>query len=235
MEVVVRAPDLLAGAARERGVDRAAGGREAPLGAAHEAAPLVGLVELEATRSSSRTGPASSRGPRRTARRRSRTDASSAACPTRPDELARPSGCRALADRSSSRGVPIAFAASTTTLRRLEVLARRRGRSTSRRSRGPASFVSMRRTRAPVISRAPMAIAFGQWVRSVDAFAPSLQPCWQVPRWTHGRRPSYGGGQDRVGLRPPVPAEPGRAPGRPSARPAPIGSGGSGGSSPPGG
>jgi hypothetical protein len=54
----------------------------------------------------------------------------------------------------------------------------------------PRAFVSIRRTRAPVIRRAPFAIAFGQWVRSVDALAPSLQPDWHVLRWTHGRRPS---------------------------------------------
>ena len=83
----------VAGTARERGVDRPERRRQAPLGAADEAALLVGLVELEATRSSSRTGPASSRGSRRTARRRWRTDASSAACPTRPELFASPSGC----------------------------------------------------------------------------------------------------------------------------------------------
>jgi hypothetical protein len=46
--VVLRAPGLLAGPARERGVDRAAGRGEAPAGAADEAAFLVGLIELEA-------------------------------------------------------------------------------------------------------------------------------------------------------------------------------------------
>ena len=35
--------------------------------------------------------------------------------PTSPEEFASPSGWRAVADRSSSRGVPIAFAARTTT------------------------------------------------------------------------------------------------------------------------
>src|SRR3954452_3754237 len=45
---MVRAPRLLAGPARERRVDRAAGRREAPAGAPDEAALLVGLVELEA-------------------------------------------------------------------------------------------------------------------------------------------------------------------------------------------
>ena len=54
----------------------------------------------------------------------------------------------------------------------------------------PFASVSILRTRAPVISRAPLAIAFGQWVRSVEALAPSLQPDWHVLRWTHGRRPS---------------------------------------------
>ena len=54
----------------------------------------------------------------------------------------------------------------------------------------PLSFVSSRRTRAPVSSRAPLAMAAGQWVRSVEALAPSLQPCMHVPRWTHGLRPS---------------------------------------------
>ena len=45
--VVVGAPDLLAGPARQRRVDRPAGRREAPARAADEAALLVGLVELE--------------------------------------------------------------------------------------------------------------------------------------------------------------------------------------------
>ena len=45
--MVVRAPGLLAGPAGERRVDRPAGRREAPAGAADEAALLVGLVELE--------------------------------------------------------------------------------------------------------------------------------------------------------------------------------------------
>ena len=47
VEVVVRAPHLRAGAARQGGVDRAERGREAPLRAADEAPPLVRLVELE--------------------------------------------------------------------------------------------------------------------------------------------------------------------------------------------
>ncbi len=109
--------------------------------------------------------------------------------PTTPDEFASPSGCAGLADSSSSRGVPIALAATTTT---------RAGSKCSAPTlsiqvapvASPRASVSILRTRAPVTSRAPRAIALGQWVRSVDALAPSLQPCWQVLRWTHGRRPS---------------------------------------------
>ncbi len=47
LQVVVGPPRLLAGAARQRGVDRTTRRREAPLRAADEPAPLVGLVELE--------------------------------------------------------------------------------------------------------------------------------------------------------------------------------------------
>ena len=109
--------------------------------------------------------------------------------PTSPDELASPSGYLALDESRSSRGVPMAFAAITTTLA---------GSKCSFPSRSiqvapvasPAAFVSILRTRAPVTSRAPFAIAFGQCVTSADAFAPSLQPDWQVLRWTQGRRPS---------------------------------------------
>ena len=109
--------------------------------------------------------------------------------PTRPDEFARPSGCRSSAEFSSSLGVPIAFAATTTTLAASRCSLPSRSIQVAPVAR-PRSLVSIRRTRAPVTSRAPRAIAFGQWVRSVDALAPSLQPDWQVLRWTHGRRPS---------------------------------------------
>ena len=47
MGVMAGAPDLLAGPARQRRVDRTTGGCEAPARAADEAALLVGLVELE--------------------------------------------------------------------------------------------------------------------------------------------------------------------------------------------
>jgi hypothetical protein len=98
----------------------------------------------------------------------------------------------------------------------------------------PWAFVSMRRTRAPVTSRAPRAIALGQWVRSVDALAPSLQPDWQVLRWTHGRRPSYGA--DRIAFDSGHQCQPRRECARATfSPPAPIGSGGSGGSSASGG
>ena len=109
--------------------------------------------------------------------------------PTSPDEFARPSGCAAPAESSSSRGVPIAFAATTTTLAGSRCSSPSLSIHVAPVAR-PRSLVSIRRTRAPVTSRAPSAIALGQWVRSVDAFAPSLQPDWQVLRWTHGRRPS---------------------------------------------
>jgi hypothetical protein len=109
--------------------------------------------------------------------------------PTRPDEFARPSGWAGESESSSSRGVPIAFAATTTTLAGSKCSPPSRSIQVAPVAR-PCLSVSMRRTRAPVTSRAPLAIAFGQWVWSVDAFAPSLQPDWHVLRWTHGRRPS---------------------------------------------
>src|SRR6188508_2311304 len=111
--------------------------------------------------------------------------------PTSPDELARPSGCLALADSNSSRGVPIALAANTTTLAGWKCSLPSASSHVAPVAR-PSLLVSILRTRAPVISRAPSAIALGQWVWSVEALAPSLQPDWQVDRWTHGRRPSYG-------------------------------------------
>ncbi len=109
--------------------------------------------------------------------------------PTRPDEFANPSGLRGPAEFSSSRGVPIALAATTTTLAGSKCSPPSTSSQVAPVARPDAS-VSMRRTRAPVTSRAPRAMALGQWVRSVDAFAPSLQPDWQVLRWTHARRPS---------------------------------------------
>jgi len=50
----------------------------------------------------------------------------------------------------------------------------------------PLPFVVISRTRAPVTSFAPAAIAAGQSVRSVDPFAPSGQPNMQTPRRAHG-------------------------------------------------
>ena len=94
----------------------------------------------------------------------------------------------------------------------------------------PSAFVSMRRTRAPVTSRAPLAIALGQWVRSVEALAPSLQPDWQVDLWTHGRRPSYGA--ELIELNSGHQCQPSLVCARATLRPAaPIGSGGIGASS----
>ena len=189
--VVVGAPDLLAGAAREGGVDRAAGRREAPARAADEAALLVGLVELERLDEVAELAlPAHQRLLEQAGdvgegmHHQPLADEARTSWPGHRDAAA-------LADSSSSRGVPIALAATTTT---------RAGSKCSPPSRSiqvapvarPLASVSIRRTRAPVTSCAPCAIAFGQWVRSVDALAPSLQPDWQVLRWTHGRRPSYG-------------------------------------------
>ena len=112
--------------------------------------------------------------------------------PTRPDEFARPSGMR----RDSPRAAAAAacrsrWPATTTTFAGSKCSPPSRSIQVAPVAR-PLASVSIRRTRAPVTSRAPRAIAFGQWVRSVEALAPSLQPDWQVLRWTHGRRPSYG-------------------------------------------
>ena len=187
--VVPRAPGLLAGAARERGVDRAAGRREAPARAADEAALLVGLVELERLDEVAELAlPAHQRLLEQPGDVRERVHHQPLADEPRRVRQAvrmprrRPRAAAAAASRSRSpprrRRSPAGSAR------------RRRCRSTSRRSRGPCRWSRSGCTRAPVISVAPRAIAFGQWVRSVDAFAPSLQPDWQVLRWTHGRRPS---------------------------------------------
>ena len=93
----------------------------------------------------------------------------------------------------------------------------------------PRPSISMRRTRAPVTRRAPAAIAPGQWVTSVDPLAPSLHPEPQVPRWTQACRPSRSA--DRIALYSGHQCQPSRACARARARPArPMGSGGSGGS-----
>ncbi len=126
--------------------------------------------------------------------------------------MARPSGWDADADRSSSRGVPIAFAARTTT---------RAGSKCSRPSRSiqvapvtsPAAFVSRRRTRAPVTSLAPLADRLrpvGQVRRRLGAFAAALLAGAALDA---RMAPVVGDRQDRVGLRPPVPAQPGVGPG----------------------
>ncbi len=187
--VVAGAPDLLAGAARERRVDRAAGRGEAPAGTADEAALLVGLVELERLDEVAELALPAHQRVLEQARRRWRRDASSAACrrgrtswPARRGGPARPTAAAAAACRSRWPRRPRPSPARSAR--------RRRGRSRSRRSPGPSRRSRCggpgRRSRAA----RPLAMALGQWVRSVEALAPSLQPDWQVLRWTHGRRPS---------------------------------------------
>ena len=229
---MVRPPDLRPGPAGQGGVDGPEGRAPGPTSRRARSRAARRSRRTRTTRWSSRTGPASSRGPRRTARRRSRRGASSAACRPAPRSWPARRDGPASADSSSRRGVPIALAASTTTLAGSKCSPPSRSSQVAPVTR-PAAFVSRRRTRAPVTSRAPSAIAFGQCVRSVDALAPSLQPCWQVPRWTHGRRPSYG--TERIELGSGHQCQPRRVWARATFRPpAPIGSGGSGGSSPPG-
>ena len=110
--------------------------------------------------------------------------------PTRPLELASPSGqTRSSADSSSSRAVPTELAARITTSAGWWCSAPDRSIHTAPVA-SPAALTVIRRTLAPTTSRAPAAMALGQWVRSVEALAPSAQPEVHTPRCTHRRRPS---------------------------------------------
>ena len=155
VQVMLGSPDLRAGAAGQRRVDR-------PEGRAR--GPTWRRARSRAARRSRRTRSDSMEQPNwpcqlsRSSSNRPPTLANGCIIsrrPTRPDAFASPSGCAGDADSSSSRGVPIAFAARTTT-----AAPARSARRPSRSSQvapvtSPAAFVSSRRTRAPVTSRAP--------------------------------------------------------------------------------
>ena len=108
-------------------------GREAPLGAAHEAALLVGLVELKRLDASSRTGPASSRGPRRRGPPTLANGCIISRRPTRPLRVGQAVGVRGARREQQQPRRADGVRGQHDDLGRLEVLARRRGRSTSRR------------------------------------------------------------------------------------------------------
>ena len=103
--------------------------------------------------------------------------------PTRPEQLASPSGCLLSADIKSRRGVPTPLAQRITTLPRC-----RRSRPFASMYVTPVarflSSTSTRLTRARVTSLTPALSARGQCERSVVDFAPSGQPVRQVPRRT---------------------------------------------------
>ena len=217
--VVVGAPGLLAGPAREGRVDRPAGRREAPARAADEAALLVGLVELERLdevaelalpahqRLLEQAGDVGERDASSAASRRGRTSS-----PARRGALGL--GREQQQPRRADR-----VGREDDDLGRLEVLAAVARRSRSRRSPGRVASVSMRRTRAPVTSRAPegdrlrpvgqVGRRLGALVAARLARAPLDARSAAVVR----RR------VDRVELRPPVPAQLASGRARPSARP----------------
>ena len=139
--------------------------------------------------------------------------------PTTPDEFARPSGCCGLADSSSSRGVPIALAATTTTLA---------GSKCSRPSTSiqvapvarPRASVSILRTRAPGDEPCAERDRLGP-VGQVRRRLGALVAARLAGAALDARAPAVVGDRvDRVELGPPVPAELGHAardlePGRP--------------------
>ena len=210
-------------------VDRAAGGREAPARAAHEAALLVRLVELERLDQVAELAlPAHQR-----LLEEARDVGEGMHHQPLADQAGRvgqPVGMRGLADRSSSlacrwrsrqgpRRAPARNASLPSRSIQVAPVAR------------PSALVSIRRTRAPVTSRAPMAIALGQWVRSVEALAPSLQPYWQV-RALDARRGGRRTGVELIELNSGHQCQPSFVWARASFSPAlPMGSGGIGGSS----
>ena len=105
--------------------------------------------------SADRRGRASFPGSPRSSRRRVQLGCSIRLRPTRPEELARPSGCWSLAESSSSRGVPMPLAHNTTARAgwnadiAVAVDPLRAGGSAA------ASSVRILRTRAPVTHLAP--------------------------------------------------------------------------------
>ena len=207
VRVVVGAPGLLAGAARERGVDRPAGRREAPARAADEAALLVGLVELERLDEVAELAlPAHQRLLEQAGDVGERMHHQPLADePGRVRQAvrmrrARPTAAAAAACRS--RSPP-----ATTTLAGSKCSAPSRvdpGRA-GREARGvgldPADAGAGHEPGAQ--RRSPSASGSGR----SRPWRPRCSPTGRCSRWTHGRRPSYGDRVDRVELRPPVPAE----------------------------
>ena len=163
---------------------------EAPLGAADEAAPLVGLVELERL-----------------------DEVAELALPARQGVLEQAGDVgermhhQPLADEAGRVGQAVRMlrrrrqqqqprradrvGREDDDLGRLASARRRRGRSRSRRSRGPRSSVSMLADPGAgdeprPMGDAPSASGSGR----SRPWRPRCSPDWQVLRWTHGRRPS---------------------------------------------
>ena len=216
--VVVGAPGLLAGAARERRVDRPAGGREAPARAADEAALLVGLVELERLDEVAELAlPAHQRLLEQAGDVRERMHHQPL-----PDEARRVREAvrvlPALAEFSSSRGVPDRVGRDDDDARRLEVLGavrcdpRRAGREALGVGLDPADARAGDEPRAQRDRLRPV----GQVGRRLGALVAARlagAPLDARPPAVVRRR------VDRVELGPPVPAELRLRRAPPSARP----------------
>ena len=109
-----------------------------------------------ATGSGTRTDPASSRCSRGSSPRHVRSGWSMSRRPTRPDELASPSGCALVAESSNRRAVPTPFAAHSTTDAASKCSLPSVAIHSAPVAR-PRPSTAMRRTRAPVTNRAPSA------------------------------------------------------------------------------
>ena len=92
-------------------------------------------------------------------------------------------------------------------VRRLELLLALAVDVDGARSRARARSTVISRTRAPVITFAPCCNADGHIVVSVELLAPFGQPHMQVAGALAGGEVAHRRGADRVGRRPPVPAE----------------------------
>ena len=132
--------------------------------------------------------------------------------PTRPDEFARPSGWRVEDDSSSSRGCPDAVGGEDHGARSLEVLATV---AVEPRRAGDEAAVVRLEPAYPGAGHQPGAV--GDRHRPVGEVGRGLRPLVAA---LHARAPLdarvaplVGRREDRVGFRPPVPAEPAVCPG----------------------
>ncbi len=201
-----RAPSAGAAAQPERDRERAAGGCEAPPGAAEEPAIGIGAAELAATGSGRRSGPGSSAGRRRSTRRPSR--------PGAPSAGGRPVPTSSPARRARRRAQRAAAGARCRC--RSPRRARRRHPGSARARRRRASVAPRARTAAvdldPPHARAGHQLrAGGECSRPVRDVGRALRAL-VAPRAArpalHARVAAVVlGRQDRVVLRPPVPPE----------------------------